>query len=216
MQRPGLDGYRGIGNVVLGRSLPATRGPVFISHSRRDSDLVNALETLLDAGSPRSREQQFFCSSLALQGPRPSRPLRREIWRALRAARYAIFVVTPAFLDSRECTYELGAADALGIPPICLLAPSLEFRDDLIPLSHKLGGYLNNRRDLAAVHGEIATAFDYTPVEHERFGELVEQVIQRAEQIPASIPGRQAPDLMKTVSKKGKARRRPAAPARRS
>jgi sugar/nucleoside kinase (ribokinase family) len=213
MQRPGLKGYRGIGRVVLGRSLPPGRGQVFISHSRQDEHLVRALETLLHSGSPLPREQQFFCSSLALQGPRPSRPVRRDIWRSLRAAEYAIFVITPAFLESRECTYELGAADALGIPPIPLLAPELEFRNDLIPVSEKLGGQLHERRDLAAVHGELSDTFGYERVDHRLFEEMLNAVVGRAEQLRPAQPRRPTPDPFKPPGRKRTPARKAAAPA---
>jgi sugar/nucleoside kinase (ribokinase family) len=191
MQRVGVDGYDGLGTLALGRSLPAGRGKVFISHSSDDRQLVQVLESLLHAGSPLSRAKQFFCSSVARQGPRPSEPLRRSIWEPLRAADFAVFVITPSFLDSRECTYELGAAAALGIPSIPLLAREIDFDNDLIPVSDRLGGAMADRRALVRVWGHMNDVFGYGHVDQRDFDDLVDAVIAH---VPTATP-----DLMRRL-----------------
>jgi sugar/nucleoside kinase (ribokinase family) len=190
MQRPGVDGYKKLDQLVRGGALPAGRGQVFISHARRDRDLVGVIEALLHAGSPVARESQFFCSTLVKQGSHPSRRLRQSIWDAMRAAEFAIFVVTDAFLESRECAYELGAAAALGIRSIPLLASGITFDNALVPVSDSAGGRLDDRQGLAAVHAELREVFDYEHVENQLFDSLLSDVVREAQK-RAAPPGTQ-------------------------
>jgi sugar/nucleoside kinase (ribokinase family) len=186
IQRPGLTGYRDLDSVAVGRAMRPGRGKIFISHDRRDVPIVKALEALFHAGSPRDREEQFFCSSLALQGPRPAKHLRRQIWQPMRGAELVIFVVTSSFLENRECTYELGAAAVLGLPPVPLLAPRLEFDNRQIPVSDSAGGYLDDRTDLTRIHGELSDQFGYEAVDHRVFESLVDDVLREAERLTVS------------------------------
>lgn len=190
MQRPGLEGYKNLETLATEGSLPTGRGKVFISHASSDARLVRALQELLHAGSPIERPEQFFCSVSALESPRPFERLRPTIWAALRAAEFAIFVATPSFMKSRECTYELGAAAALGIPSIALLAPGTEFSDGDLPVIDRVGGRLNERGALAKVWSCLKETYGYDYVDPERFGELQQEVIDLSE---GAVP---TPDLM--------------------
>jgi sugar/nucleoside kinase (ribokinase family) len=183
MLRPGIEGYEHLDTVVRKRALRPGRGKVFVSHARPDRELVSTIENLLAAGSPYPREEQFFCSSLALQGPRPAQHVRRTIWETLRAAEYAVFVVTPSFLESRECAYELGAAAVLGIPSIPIVAPGIRFRDLSLPVGEGMGGRLDRREDLAAVHGELTRSFGYETVNNQVFDGLISDVVREVARI---------------------------------
>lgn len=213
MQRGGLAGYRSLSSAVLPDALPSGQGKVFISHAGEDRELVAALEAFLHSGSSHPREQQFFCTSLALQRPLPSNHLRHEIWAPLRAAEFVVFVVTPSFLASRECTYELGVASALGLPSIPLLAPGQTFDNALIPVSEKVGGHLDNRRVLIDVRDVLKQTYDYEWVVESQFEELLEAVITQARALrSASDDGNEAPPLMDALSTRAKRRRQAKSP----
>jgi sugar/nucleoside kinase (ribokinase family) len=190
MERPGIEGYTKLDQLMRGRALPPGLGQVFISHARKDRRLVDALEQFLHAGSPVARESQFFCSTLVKQGLHPSRRLRQSIWDSIRAAEFAIFVVTEDFLESRECAYELGAAAALGIRSIPLLADGVTFDNAMIPVSDSAGGRLGNRQGLAAVHAELCDVFGYDHVDNQVFEGLLSDVVREAEK---SVVARREP-----------------------
>ncbi|MDX6719540.1 MAG: hypothetical protein QOJ63_1794 [Solirubrobacteraceae bacterium] len=190
MQRPGIEGYKNLDLVASRDWLPAGQGKVFISHASADAALVRALECLLHAGSPLECDEQFFCSSNALEGPQPFEHLRRTIWAALRAAEYVVFVVTPAFMRSRECTYELGAAAALGIPSIALLAPQMTFEDHVLPVGERAGGHLNERSALAKVWSCLRDTYGYAHVDPRKFEDLQQAVVDEANRLVST------PDLL--------------------
>jgi sugar/nucleoside kinase (ribokinase family) len=209
MERPGVEGYTKLDGLVRGRALPPGRGQVFISHARQDRDLVDALEDLLHAGSPIELESQFFCSTLVKQGLHPSRRLRQGIWDAMRAAEFAIFVVTEAFLESRECAYELGAAAVLGIRSIPLLASGMTFENAMIPVSDSAGGRLDDRQGLAAVHAELRDVFGYDHVENQVFDSLLSDVVREAEKnAAAQREPEQTQSLPFVVPRSGRASKR--------
>jgi sugar/nucleoside kinase (ribokinase family) len=181
LQRKGLDGYRGLEAVVRGRALPSGQGKVFISHSSKDRLLIEALEAFLGAGSPLQPMEQFFRSSVARQNARPSWALRRAIWEQLRAAEFALFLVTESFMASRDCAFECGAAAALGIPSIPLLGEGKRFDVGHIPVADRIGGRLMDPDALTAVHAELAEAYHYDPVDHRDFQRRLSAVVRAAD-----------------------------------
>ncbi|HXN61872.1 MAG TPA: carbohydrate kinase family protein, partial [Acidimicrobiales bacterium] len=159
LQRPGLTGYQDLWNVPGGDRLPSGLGKVFISHARADADIARALEYLLNAGSEEQAEDRYFCSSIAGQGLNPGDKVHHQIWAELRSAELVVFVITPEFLESRECAYELGITAALGLRAVPLVSKGIEFADIGVPVSESFGGALWDASSLFGLYDHVHQQF---------------------------------------------------------
>lgn len=80
---------------------------VFISHSSKDVNLVNHLNSLLTSLGIKSED--IFCSSLEGQGVKNGLRISDEIQKNMKKSSLIIYVITQNFLKSTYCTNELGA-----------------------------------------------------------------------------------------------------------
>jgi hypothetical protein len=87
---------------------------VFISHSSRDKELVAALTDLLTESGLLSNSD-LFVSSIDGFDVDDGVDFLDDIRTNLSEATLAITLLTPAYLDSEFCTWELGAIWAMGI-----------------------------------------------------------------------------------------------------
>lgn len=80
---------------------------IFISHSAKDVDLVNSLNTFLV--SLGITQKEIFCSSINGQGVKTGNRINDTIQDKIRESKILIFVITQNFIKSPYCTNELGA-----------------------------------------------------------------------------------------------------------
>ena len=93
---------------------------LFISHASVDKPLVEAFTTALTESQLIARDR-YFCTSIDGFSIRGGENCLTEIKKNLRKATLAIPFITPAYLDSNFCTWELGAIWAMGKSRIPLL-----------------------------------------------------------------------------------------------
>jgi hypothetical protein len=101
---------------------------IFISHSRKDTPLVEALVQLLEGGIG-IRSFQIICSSLEEQAIPAGADFKRHIMEALGDAQVVVAVVTAQYYESAFCMCELGAAWALTKRCVPLLVPPVDSTD---------------------------------------------------------------------------------------
>ncbi len=100
---------------------------VFISHSSSDTRIADALRRLLiEAGIGARR---IFYTSAHGTGVEAGHDFVREIANALTTSSLAIPIITPAFLSSTFCAYELGAIWGGGLNSFPLLVPPVTAKD---------------------------------------------------------------------------------------
>lgn len=134
--------YDTLRTVLYDEALPASTGPLFVSHAFADLGLVWALRELLVAGGVT--RERIYCTSLEGQHAGPGTAFAMDLWSHLRAAQFALFVVTDAFHDSDWCKYEVGVASALRIPSVPLLGSGFTFDDLRLPINEFRGGMLTD------------------------------------------------------------------------
>ncbi|MCL1898373.1 MAG: toll/interleukin-1 receptor domain-containing protein, partial [Micrococcales bacterium] len=92
---------------------------VFVSHASRDKELVEALKALFTNTGLLVKEEELFVSSIDGCDVDDGEDFLVEIRTKLREATLAIPIITPAYLDSEFCHWELGAiwaSDAMWFP----------------------------------------------------------------------------------------------------
>src|SRR5438552_17458085 len=99
-------------------------GRVFVSHASSDKDLADKFVDLLVAGLGL-RNEQVFCSSVDGQGIPAGQQFIGYIRTTLSESALAVFLITEAFLASRFCMCEMGAAWALNKEVFPILFPPL-------------------------------------------------------------------------------------------
>jgi hypothetical protein len=105
----------------------------------------------------------------------PGDRVHQRIWTELRAAELVILIITPKFLESRECTYELGITAALGLPAVPLVSKDISFESLKAPVSESFGGPLKDESSLFALYDHV----------HSRFGDPSARVAVVQERVRA-------------------------------
>lgn len=162
IQRTGIASYSELGDVRRGVDPSPNRQKVFISHASADEALVRALQRALLEGSRELPGDHFYCTSFPGQRGGIGSPLYHEISTHLRAAPLVLFVITKAYFESRNCTYEMGVAAALDLPSAVLLAPGFVFEDPRIPpILQRRGAYLDDEQAIRELREELARRYGY-------------------------------------------------------
>jgi len=105
-----------------------TKPPIFISHASDDREIVTKLIDALNNGLHLPGET-FFCSSVPGMGIPNGKRFIDYIRETIDETKLVIFLISPAFLESRFCLAESGAAWVKSVDQIILLMPSLKPED---------------------------------------------------------------------------------------
>jgi hypothetical protein len=137
---------------------------IFVSHPQEDRRLADAVTTLLVDGCGLSTDQ-VFCSSRPGAGVPAGQDFKHYMREQLAQTTLLIQLITPAYLDSTFCMFELGAAwvkeietfplvvrpvttDALDAITGGVQAKSIRDRDDLDELMHTVSSQRRTTVDL--------------------------------------------------------------------
>lgn len=109
---------------------PDEGGPsrVFITHSSLDRDIALGLVDAVRLGTGLSHEN-VFCSSIEGYDVPTGDDFVRYIREQLARTRLVVPLITPAYLDSVFCMWELGAAWVREVRLLPILAPTLKPAD---------------------------------------------------------------------------------------
>lgn len=126
---------------------------VFISHSTNDKALALSFTEFLQLGMGLAKEE-IFCSSI--NGTlRTGKEFIPDIKEKLTGCHVVIFLITPAYMESKFCLAELGAARALNQNIYPLIASSLDFSClDATPLKGVQALRMADGKGLMALYGE--------------------------------------------------------------
>lgn len=108
---------------------------LFISHSTLDRDLIEALTDCLRVGLGL-QQRQYFASSLDGTDVTVGTDFKQFMRTRLRSAKVVLQIVSPAYLDSQFCSWELGASWVLAARSFPLLLSPLRPTDFSGPLSN--------------------------------------------------------------------------------
>lgn len=101
---------------------------VFISHAAKESDLAQALVTLIEEGIGVP-EKEIFCSSLPGYGIPTGDQFVGYIKQQLQGPKVVVLLLTPSYFESKFCVSELGAAWAMSHTIYPILVPPLQYGD---------------------------------------------------------------------------------------
>jgi hypothetical protein len=128
---------------------------IFISHSKRDKKLMQALTDLLKAAF-RLPTKDILCTSIAGHKLAGGADTEEELLALLRDANLLIGVLTPASLASSYVLFELGARWGLKKPLISLVACGTKMRDIKEPLKSKNALNASDQDDVHQLIEDIA------------------------------------------------------------
>ena len=120
--------------------------PIFISHSHRDGKLVDALVNMLKTGVGL-RDEDFFRSGRPGTEAKPGENFVERLRQELIGTDLVVEVVTPSYLDSMYCAYELGALWAARTNNFPILVPPVTHDELAGILGHVQASYLEDGID---------------------------------------------------------------------
>ncbi|RLL44356.1 toll/interleukin-1 receptor domain-containing protein [Acinetobacter cumulans] len=111
---------------------------IFISHAKKDKEIIEELIDLLESIGVNST--QIFCSSFEGYGIPLGDNFLDKIKQELSSEVLVLFVITNNFYESKVCLCEMGAAWALSKGHIPIVVPPLSYSDiqGVIPLTQGL------------------------------------------------------------------------------
>jgi hypothetical protein len=138
--------------VLLGYRDPAP-GKLFVSHCAHDRALARKFVHLMRVAGVAS--ERIFC--VAQDSPRqePRRPFDPEILRALESSVLITMLVTPNYLKSSSCCYDLGASWALGLEQFPLLVPPAPTSDLTDLVRSRVVYRIDSPVGLSALHSRL-------------------------------------------------------------
>lgn len=101
---------------------------IFISHSSRDKDIVDAFVNLLQTGGNISSEK-IFCSSLEGMGIPVGENFVQFIKDKLSNSKVVVCIITQNYISSQFCMAELGATWMLSHNIVPIVVPPLTYND---------------------------------------------------------------------------------------
>jgi hypothetical protein len=111
---------------------PSSQSKIFITHAESDEPLARALVKLLRLGT--NAGDRVFCSSIEGLGVPTGESIGEYIRDNVEKSALIILVISPAYLNSLYCHYELGAIWAYQKPTFPFILPGASYRDLPSPL----------------------------------------------------------------------------------
>lgn len=152
---------------------------IFISHSAKDIELVNSLNTfLLSLGLTQN---DIFCSSINGQGVKTGKRISDTIQNKLRESNILIFVITQNFIKSPYCTNELGAGWILSNEKDVYIFKSDDVEND------EMKGFVNseykystfNSEGLSDLSDKICELYDFK-IKHSIINNAIKTFLENA------------------------------------
>lgn len=135
---------------------------IFVSHPKEDSDLAGALVDLIQHGCGLAAEQVFCSSKTGARIP-AGRDFKLYMRDQLRDTDLLVQLVTPAYLDSVFCMFELGAAWVKGIDTFPLIVRPVTY-DKLDPITGGIEARsIDDRAALDELYEAVASRCDTPP-----------------------------------------------------
>ena len=127
---------------------------VFVSHSSKDEEIVNAFITLLTRGAGLSQED-IFCTSIDGMKIKNGEDIRKHIQVNVNGADFAILLVSKNYKASEVCLNEMGAVWAIGKKVKAYVFPDLQEERVGWLINDKAAEKLNDETALASLYEEL-------------------------------------------------------------
>ena len=127
---------------------------VFVSHSSKDEEIVNAFITLLTRGAGLSQED-IFCTSIDGMKITNGEGIREHIQENVNGADFAILLVSKNYKASEVCLNEMGAVWAMDKKVKAYVFPDLQEERVGWLINDKAAEKLNDETALASLYEEL-------------------------------------------------------------
>jgi len=170
---------------------------VFISHTKKDENLVEEFVDLLHVGVG-VRPDDIFCSSLPGMDIPTGMDFVSYIKSKVQNPDFVLLIITPEFLKSQFCNNEVGASWALALPIRPLLVPPLEFSDVGGVLTGTQIAKLNDKEKLSDLRDEISEKLNLTPYKTSHWERKRDKFLAKLEEL---LPQRTADSKAESIQK---------------
>ena len=127
---------------------------IFISHSSKDKEIVDAFITLLTRGAGLSQDD-IFCTSIDGMKIKNGEDIRKHIQENVNYADFAILLVSKSYKESEVCLNEMGAVWAIDKKVKAYVFPDLQEASVGWLINDKAAEKLNDETALASLYEEL-------------------------------------------------------------
>ena len=131
---------------------------IFISHSSKDKEIVDAFITLLTRGGGLSQDD-IFCTSIDGMKIKNGDKIREHIQTNVNFADFAILLVSRNYKESEVCLNEMGAVWAIDKKVKAYVFPDLEEERVGWLINDRAAEKLNNKTALTSLYEELLEAY---------------------------------------------------------
>ena len=131
---------------------------IFISHSSKDKEIVDAFITLLTRGGGLSQDD-IFCTSIDGMKIMNGDKIREHIQTNVNFADFAILLVSRNYKESEVCLNEMGAVWAIDKKVKAYVFPDLEEERVGWLINDRAAEKLNNKTALTSLYEELLEAY---------------------------------------------------------
>lgn len=162
--------------AVASRPRPNASPRIFISHSRADEDLAEALITLLERALLLG-VNEIRCTSVAGYDLPPGASIDDQLRLEIEESELLIALITENSLDSTFVLFELGARWILRKPLIPLLGKGSKPSALKEPLKALVAASCDERAQLFSFVENVAKRFEMRPAAPSHYGKAMERVL---------------------------------------
>lgn len=137
--------------VLLDYPIDIPAKKIFISHSSKDKDIVDAFVTLLCMGGGFS-PNDIFCTSIEGMKIKNGEDIRQHIQNNVNFADFAILLISPNYKQSEICLNEMGAVWAINKKVKTYVLPGLQESEVGWLIDTKAAEKINDPVALAALY----------------------------------------------------------------
>ncbi len=160
---------------------------IFISHSSKEKDLVDAFVDLLTSGL-NINSDEIFCTSLEGLGIPTGEGFIDFIKAQIEEADVVISIVSKNYYDSAFCLCELGASWVISGDHMPILVPPMEFSDIEDVMKGLQGRKINSGSDLSEIKDELEALLALKPMKTARWNVKKDKFLKEVEEIIPTLP----------------------------
>jgi len=159
---------------------------VFISHSTKDKDLVDAFVDLLQTGIGIPTNE-IFCSSIEGTNIPPGKNVIEYIKEQLQSPQIVIAILSPSYYESTFCICELGATWALTNEMLPLLVPPLNYENIKDVLTAVQLSRIDNDLQLSQMRDRLVSVLGLRTQETTRWEQKRNQFLRKAKELLSAV-----------------------------
>lgn len=169
---------------------------IFISHAGEDKELIDAFIEMIEIGLGLTESKHIFYSSKQRLGVPPGVTFREYLINRIKDAEYGIALITPNYIASEYCIFEIGCHSGADIEILPIIVPQLSELFNYQVQNSDLPGVLDGIHalniargtDLDTVAKIIAARLVSNPIDIQKWNECRDKFLKNLPDVLNRIP----------------------------